>query len=514
VPLLEQTQKEIEVVITRLEQHIYSSIKPLTVQFNKQKLDKKFPQTRTGAFAQMCIQLSGLPVPKTPTGKFKMTQSALEPYKQNPFIAFLFNNPLPEPLVHLVQNNLWNASADSEIFNINSKDNLRDLFVNILKETPTAKTDGGKPKVDEEFLTEMSKKYEWVKSLQNYNKLCKLKSTYIDRFLESQEDGIFYPDYLQHGTVSGRYSGDFQQLPRQGAEGELDPTVLKYRNLVRSFFVAGPGNVIIDCDYESLEPHIFAHISNEDKIRNIFTLNHDFYSTIAIDTENLQEISADKQATNYLGKVDKNRRQKAKAYSLGIPYGMEAFKLAKTLEISQEEADKLIKNYYAAYPNLRQWMIDSETAVRNQLKITTQAGRVRRFPHLRPIMAMWNTTLLDNALDLWQAYNEDKILYEKAKAARRMYKNSLNNAKNFQIQSLAASVVNRAAIKISRWLRENNIKGRIALQVHDEIGLIVAEEHKQVVMDNLERLMVDTDIKLSVKLKAPPSNGYRYSEAK
>jgi hypothetical protein len=89
----------------------------------------------------------------------------------------------------------------------------------------------------------------------------------MDRFLEKQEDGMYYFYYKQHATVSGRYGSDAQQLPRPKEEGEEDPIVLKYNNLIRGFFISKPGNIFIDCDYSSLEPRVFAHVSGDDNLK-------------------------------------------------------------------------------------------------------------------------------------------------------------------------------------------------------------------------------------------------------
>ena len=276
--------------------------------------------------------------------------------------------------------------------------------------------------------------------------------------------------------------------------------------------MAGTNHKFIDADYESLEPHIFSHVSGEEKIQDIFRKGHDFYSTIAIDTENLSGVSADKSAPTYLGKLYKQKRQRAKAYSLGIPYGMESFKLAKTLEIEQSQADLLIKNYLTAYPALHNWMKSTNHAVMRNLRVHSEAGRIRRYPNLRKVMEKWNPKLLENSLDLWQAYNQDEELYAEAKRARRTYKNALDNAKNFQIQSLAASIVSRACINIARRLKSEKLDASIVAQIHDQIVVRSHEKDIDKVREIVQTEM-ESVVELSVKLKAPAVIGTNFADA-
>jgi DNA polymerase I-like protein with 3'-5' exonuclease and polymerase domains len=128
---------------------------------------------------------------------------------------------------------------------------------------------------------------------------------------------------------------------------KIHQLLVHYTNVVRAFLNSGEGRKIIDADYESLEPHCFASVAGDIALQEIFNNGWDFYSTVAIRTEKLNEdknrfpdgVSPDKKAPNYLKNLDAPARNKAKAYSLGIAYGMEAYALAKTLDISQKEAD-------------------------------------------------------------------------------------------------------------------------------------------------------------------------------
>jgi DNA polymerase I-like protein with 3'-5' exonuclease and polymerase domains len=513
VTRLEKAQKDISNDVIKLENEIQESIEPYLDIFMKWLLNKDYTPKRSGKFAQKLIELSGKPIKRLRSGKFSLAASALQPYETHPFIGYLLSKRLlSHGDIRRVQNRLLEDEKIKYPFNLQSKHHLKKLFFDTLQETPVSKTLKGNPQVDELFLNKMSQKYQWVQKLQDYNKLNKLKSTYIDRILELQEDGIFFPQFWQHRTISGRYGSDLQQLPRLAEEGQFTPLITGYRNQIRSFFIAGEDHKFIDADYESLEPHIFAHVSNEEKIRDIFRKGQDFYSEIAIQTESLDGVSSNKLADNYLGKVDKRRRQRAKAYSLGIPYGMESFALGKNLEIDQKTADRLIKSYLERFPNLNNWMKETEELFKLKGKVESQAGRVRRFSKGQKLLLKYGAKVL-NSLTLWEDYNHNPRKYAEMKEIRKVIKNSLNNAKNFQIQSLAASITNRACIQINRLLKDSGIDGYVCAQIHDEILVRVPAKWAKSLKTPIEGI-IENNYKISVPLKAPASIGDNYGEVK
>jgi DNA polymerase-1 len=269
--------------------------------------------------------------------------------------------------------------------------------------------------------------------------------------------------------------------------------------------------VFVDADYESLEPHVFAHVSGDEGLKDIFKKGNDFYSTIAIDTEKLTEVSPDKSAENYLGKVNKPLRQKAKAYALGIPYGLESFKLSKTLDISQKEAQELIDQYLSAYPKLADWMEKSENACKTKGEVRSEAGRVRHMPKAPKIWYGHKDYILDS-LEIWKRFNDKGKKYESMKYLRREMKNYLNNSKNFQIQSLAASITNRACIAIAKELERQGCDGHVCAQIHDQIVVRVPEAEAEKWQKSIQYMMENT-YKISLPLKAPAEIGRDFYEA-
>lgn len=395
-------------------------------------------------------------------------------------------------------------------FNILSKHHLSELFFDILHERPLSHTDKGRPQVNDEFLESMAEKYSWAKQLTLYNKLNKIKSTYYERFLDEHEDGIFYPQYYLHRTVSGRMSGDFQQLPRSLESGH--PLLLKYNNVIREFFIARPGHTLVDDDYDSLEPRIFASVAGDQALIDIFKNGHDFYSTIAIMVEKLENVSADKKAENYLGKVNKNARQRAKAYSLGIAYGLDDYKLHKDLDIPQHEAKKLVEGYFTAFPKLHNWMIDTKKSILQNGEISTRFGRTR---HQKEVVALYKKhgDAILNALDLWKKYNESPAIYAQAKKDYKVVRHAVNNAYNHQIQGLAGHILNRAAIAIAKQFKSLQLEAYIIGAIHDELIIECIESQKETVASIVRDCMENTT-KIEVLLTATPSFGYNLKEAK
>jgi DNA polymerase I-like protein with 3'-5' exonuclease and polymerase domains len=508
---IKSLKESIEADLVSLEDEVQEKLKKYSTDFKSWFFEKEYPAKPAGNFAQEVAELYSLPLPKTATGKYSMAKAAISALPDSSAKAFLQGTgELPADIVEAIQLRMHGDGGGRYFVNIQSKDHLKRIIFNFLGEKPDRFTEKGAYQLDDDYLHSIENKYEFIPPLLVYNKLSKTRSTYIDRFLEAQEDGIFYPQFNQHRTISGRFGSDIQQLPRKMEDGH--PLVMKYTNAIRSFFISRPFHTFVDIDYESLEPHIFASVSGDKGLQDIFNNNQDFYSTIAIMTEKLQGVSADKNADNYLGKVNKAARQKAKAYSLGIPYGMESFKLSKELGISQEEAQSLINQYLNAFPALKRWMHETDDKVKKLGYVTSLVGRRRRMPEAVEIVSEHGEWILDS-LQLWKHFNESPSLYEEMKEMRRKLKNYINNGRNFQIQSLAASVVNRSSIAINRELKARKIPGIIILQAHDEILLEVKAEHKDETAKLMQEIMENT-IRLPVKLKAPPSFGENYGEAK
>ena len=474
-----------------------------------------YPVSHKGNWAQSLVTRYSLPLPKSDkTGKYSLTQKYIEELDDSNVKQFLLTGD--ESLIEDVEKArismaLWKESNNGEYVNIQSKKHLGEIvfkYMGIKPKVSGANTKSGRDKFDMKMVEELSKEYPWADNLRIYNKLLKIKSTYVDRFRDRNEDGRYYFYFKQNGTVSGRYGSDAQQLPKPLEPGEDAPVIIKYVNIVRAFLIAGKGRKVIDADYESLEPHCFASVTGDKALQEIFNKGWDFYSTVAIKTEKLKGVSADKKADNYLKKVDPIKRNKAKAYSLGIAYGMEAYALKMTLGVDQKVAQGLIKGYLDGFPQLAEWRERSREEVKAYGQITNYVGRIRHLPRVKKYYEKFDNRLMD-----WRFRNELAATYGKEKVlqAYRDFRNGLNNCLNFQLQSLAAAVVNRAALKINRKAKEMGIDACVQAQVHDQLIINIKDSQVAEFAPIVQHIMETTTVLPGVTLKAPPeiSNNWR-----
>ena len=589
--LLRKTHAEISEDLIKNKQIVIDSL--LALDATQKWLDDtaldNFRPSHKGTWAQELVERYSLPLPKSDkTGKYSITQKTVEELDDSNVKQFLLTGDLkliPVLEQRLIARKLWKESNDGEEINIQSKKQLGEIvfgYMGIKPKVSGADTKSGRDKFDMDMVEDLAKDYPWAENLRIYNKLLKIKSTYIDRFVDGAEDGRYYFYFKQNGTVSGRYGSDAQQLPKPLEPGQDVDILMKYTNIVRAFLVAGKGRKVIDSDYESLEPHCFASVSGDEKLQEIFANNYDFYSYVAIQTEKLQGVSADKKADNYLKKVDPVKRNKAKAYSLGVAYGMEAFALKMTLDVDQKTAEGLIKGYLEGFPGLKKWRENSRLQVRTHGFIKNYVGRVRHLGKVVDIEkewgqdaygvcnvmnwrfreqrtqdliqelneATWDEISIDDrvdyvsydsklgvpkdldreikraqrlkkeftAQDKERVYLEDYIyrIKELAKAAvmkaYRDYRNGLNNCLNFQLQSLAAAVVNRAALAINRKAKELGIDAIVQAQVHDQLIINVREEDAEMFAPTVKNLMETTTILPGITLKAPPEIAVNWKE--
>ena len=493
---------------------------------------ENYPPSHKGNWAQELVKRYSLPLPKSEkTGKFSITAKTVEALEDSNVKQFLLTGDITlidELERARISMSMWKESNDGEYINIQSKKHLGEIVFKYMGEDAKSKTAKGQAQFDMDMLEDLSKKYAWAENLRIYNKLLKIKSTYIERFIDGAEDGRYYFYFKQNGTVSGRYGSDAQQLPKPKEDGEDAPIIVKYTNIVRAFLIAGEGRKVIDADYESLEPHCFASVTGDVALQEIFNKGWDFYSTVAIKTEKLNEdkrrfpdgVSPDKKASNYLKKLDPVARNKAKAYSLGIAYGMESYALGMTLGIPQKEADILVQGYLDGFPQLKEWRVNSRTQVKAHGYIKNYVGRVRHLPKVKKIFEKFGDALIDNddaearfgtksyilRKQLSDKYGKDEVM-----KVYRDYRNGLNNCLNFQLQSLAAAVVNRAAVQINRKAKEMGIDAVVQAQVHDQLIINVREDQAEMFAPIVQKIMQETTQLPGVTLKAPPeiANNWR-----
>jgi len=510
---IEQAKDGILTDITSLEYRIQKAIKPLSYEFELWFLNKELPPKRSGEFAQYICKYGSLDLPLTKGGRFSLLGKNIDNLPDSVYRTFLLGGDyLDEETVERIQRKWWADQEEGYMFNLSSKFHLKKIFFEKLQETPLSKTPTGQPQVNDFFLEDMAKKHPWVELLQQYNKLNKLKSTYIDRMLEKQIDGILYPSWNMHRTTSGRLGGDLMQLPRPLEPGEASKLVTKYTNMIRHFVIAGDNKKLVGADYNSLEVVVFADDSGDPALLDMIRSGEDFYSSVACKVWNLTQYSADKNADNYLKKHEPAMRQAAKSFSLGIRYGMQAFKLSKELDISQKEAEGIIKDYFISYPRLKTRMEALTSQATSLGYVKSKGGRVRHLKTLKRLHYTHGEDLGDS-LKLWSKYHDSPKKYEQMKYLGKQYKNFKNNCLNFPIQSMAATITNKACIALAKEFNRQNLDAYICMQVHDEVVVRCDADIAEKV-GKLMKFVLENTTKLSVPLNADPEIGDRYGQIK
>lgn len=509
---------EITQQIDTLENDIQSLIKKDISNFEAQLLEKECPVKPTGGFPKYYAEAANIPLPvNAKTGAITLARKAIELQQQaapqyNDLYNFILTGDSTKLQLGLVEKAqrlcFFERHPDSKyVFNLGSNDHLAELVCNCWGIQPLERTEKtNKPKMDDDFI-ESLKGNPVMDKLKDYKKLNKLLSTYVDGILDRQMQGIIYTSMLQFGTTSGRFSSrdpNLQNQPRvKDGDSGLSQLVLKYVNAIRKGFVAGPGYKVVNADYASLEPVCFAHVSGDEKLRDVFRNGEDLYSRVGIETFNLKGVSAIKKDPTYLKNLYPEIRQTAKTIALAIPYGAEASRISEILGITYKEAQEIIDKYLKGFPFLSKYMSRQNYYAKHNGMVKTEFGRIR---HLKEAKAMY-TLYGDDLLNYKWANKNNKT------DLRRKYKNALNNAKNFPIQGLAAHIVNRAMIAIARRFKTEGIVGYIALQVHDEITCIVREDHANRAADIVKDCMENTT-KISVPLGAEPLIADNWREAK
>ena len=475
VELIEETHKEISEDLIKNKEIVMKSLLAISEvkEWVLATALTNYPVSHKGNWAQNLVTRYSLPLPKSEkTGKYSLTSKNIEELEESKVKQFLLTGDadlIDDVEKARISMAMWKETNDGEYINIQSKKHLGEIvfkYMGIKPKVAGANTKSGRAKFDMDMVEELAKEYPWAENLRIYNKLLKIKSTYVDRFRDRQEDGKYYFYFKQNGTVSGRYGSDAQQLPKPLEEGEDAPIIMKYVNIVRAFLVAGEGRKVIDADYESLEPHCFASVSGDKKLQEIFDNGWDFYSYVAIQTENLEGVSADKKADNYLKKLD-------------------------------------------GFPGLRDWRENSRRQIKDHGYIKNYVGRIRHLPKVQRIYSKFGEKMMDwrfrkNLED--QGHKRDDVI-----KVYRDYRNGLNNCLNFQLQSLAAAVVNRAAVVINRAAKEKGFDAFVQAQVHDQLIINVKEDQAEAFAPIVQEIMENTTKLPGVTLKAPPeiANNWR-----
>lgn len=321
--------------------------------------------------------------------------------------------------------------AISEVpFNVNSPKQVGDILFNRLGIQSKKKRGKNAYSTSADVLEELAEDNEICKYLLEHRQFSKLKSTYTDALpqLISRKDGRIHTSYNQTVTTTGRLSSsnpNLQNIPTRTEEG----------NKIRHAFVASDrkDGVLLSADYSQIELRLMAHISRDENLIEAFCSGEDIHTKTAA---NVFEVPIEG--------VTKDMRYKAKAVNFGIIYGQSKYGLAKSLGIAPFAAEMFIEKYFASYPGVREYMNNTIKFVHENGYVETMFGRKRY--------------LLNDLASPNHAIRE---------AAERA-------AINQPLQGTAADLIKMAMIELDKKLKENNLKSKMIMQVHDELILDVA----------------------------------------
>ena len=325
-------------------------------------------------------------------------------------------------------------------FNINSPKQLGTVLFETLGLPCKKKTKSGYS-TNADVLEDLSEEYPIVARVLEYRTLAKLKSTYCEGLLKViGKDGRIRSTLNQTETRTGRISSTEPNLQNIPVRSELG-------SRMRKFFVAGEGNVLVDADYSQIELRVLAHLSGDVTMINGFN-----------DGEDIHRITASQVFNMPMNMVTPLMRSRAKAVNFGIVYGIGAFSLAKDIGVSRKEADSYIKGYLHHYEGIRHYLEKVVADARDCGYVETMFKRRRYLPELTASNKML------------QAFGE-------------------RVAKNAPVQGSAADIIKIAMVKVSERLKAEGCKGRLIMQVHDELIIECPEAEKELAAKILKEEM-------------------------
>lgn len=356
-------------------------------------------------------------------------------------------------------------SMSGEEFNINSPKQLgyvlfERLSLPVIKKTKTGYS------TDAEVLEKLAPQHEVVEKILEYRQIMKLKSTYVDGLLNIiKEDNKIHSSFNQTVTATGRISSTEPNLQNIPVKLEMG------RNIRKVFVPSDEDYLLLSADYSQIELRVLAHIAGDTNLIDAFHKKLDIHQKTASEVFNVP-----------LEQVTSLMRSRAKAVNFGIVYGISDYGLSRDLGISRKEAKSYIDNYLDKYSGVRKYMMDRVESAKKDGYVTTLLKRRRSVPELTS--TNFNVKSFGERL-----------------------------AMNTPIQGSAADIIKIAMIRVFEKLKENKMKSRLILQVHDELILEVhkdeIDEVKNIVKDGMENAL-----KLDVPLVVDINSGYSWFEAK
>ena len=298
-----------------------------------------------------------------------------------------------------------------------------------------------------------------------YRQLTKLKSTYADGLANYiSDDGRIHGKFNQTITATGRISSTEPNL-------QNIPVRMELGRQIRKVFVPKEGCIFVDADYSQIELRVLAHMSGDENLIAAYR-----------QAEDIHRITASQVFHTPLSEVTGEQRSNAKAVNFGIIYGISSFGLSQGLSITRKEAEGYIHQYFAAYPKIKDFLDGLVDTGREKGCVYTLFHRKRPIPEL-------------SSSNFMQRSFGERV------------------AMNSPIQGTAADIIKIAMIRVERRLKEEGLKSRLVLQIHDELLIETELDEKEKVCSILEEEMSHA-ADLKVPLEIEVNTGDNWYEAK
>lgn len=340
------------------------------------------------------------------------------------------------------------------------------LFDDLALEENPQKTATGQYATGEKILLRLAGKHQIIRDILEVRTLQKLESNYTIALskLVSPKDNLVHTSYNQAVTVTGRLSSSDPNL-------QNIPIRTKYGQQIRRAFIArSSAYSLLSADYSQIELRLMAHFSQDAALLEAFNHGQDIHRTTAA---KIYKVA--------LEEVDSDMRRKAKTANFGIIYGISAFGLAERLNIARREAQAIITAYFEEFPAVKNYMQASIDSATQRGYAETLGGRRRYLPDLK-----------------------SKNHLAKSNAER--------NAINTPIQGSAADLIKIAMIDIHRYLKEQQLKSKMIMQVHDELVFEVYKPELEQLHNAIPRYM-SAAMTLTVPLVVDLGVGQNWLEA-
>jgi len=347
-------------------------------------------------------------------------------------------------------------------FNIKSTQQLGNVLFQHLGLEGGKKTKTGYS-TNEAVLLSLKDEHEVIPKILEYRTAQKILSTYAEPLLKLaklDENNRVYTSFLQTGTATGRLSSkdpNLQNIPVRSPLGRL----------VRDAFVAKEGYKLLSIDYSQIELRLLAHFSKDKALLEAFNNGLDIHMATAIKLFGEEEAAA--------------KRSYAKSVNFGILYGMGQKKLSVELGISSKEAKEIIVAYFENFPTIQSFLTKIQEDVKNIGYVETILKRRRIFDY-------------DNATGMQKAA-------------------FMRESVNAVFQGSAADLIKLSMLEIESFIREEQIEGKMLLQIHDELIFEVKEEIVEEVAEKFKYIMKNI-MELEVPLECSVSIGDSWGELK